>query len=477
MQLDEKKKIGKQSVFLLLEKIVLGLLSLFTVVYTARKLGAETFSILSYLLSVIAFLVAFSYMGLDVFVGRETSYHLSINKSKIKKIFLTSIKLVLISSSILTIGLIALSDFLPFSSQVRLMSPYLILTVFFSLSIIELTMLREIISKVILNIIYTALLVVFMILFLTSGFGLTGAILAYQISTLIAIFLAAIVLFKYFKNIATQKNIDIKNMFKTSSKYFVSTVIQTFAYNINVFLLTFFAVTIGIQQVGFYSLGYKIAAFIGICLQFIPEAITPAIIQSHGEKNLKKLKLLFKNEMTYTFLLVFPIMFTLVSTADVIILQFFKSEYADAIPVLQILSIFAATSVLMEIVKSLIVTKANFKYYFYIELFPAILTLLISVALIPVFKSVGAAVSFVLTTTIVALYFYKKMVKEFRFKLPKSLIKEFIFSTLFLVLFLAPRELYILVPFGIVLFIIYLMLLNLTKTINLKRILETILKI
>lgn len=474
--MNETKRIGRHSIYSLIGNLLIAVLSFFITVFVTRKLGPENYGVFSYVLTVFIFLIPFTTIGLTSMLEKSISFYLGKRNSQyIKGTFLTITKAVFIITLIITSILFLFSGTLPYSNYIRIMLPYLILTSIFTIFISTFSSLRMIGIATLINVVSNILLLLF--LFLLIGQGVTGALIAWQMSLLIPIVIFSYFLYKHiWKNIKAAL-INLKSVFSFSIPFFIGNSLSELTLYLNTFVLTYFAFRYGMVEVGFYSLALNLTMFSMNMVLFVTSAVRPAIIQFYGEGDLKKVSKTFNLSMKYTFMFVFPIIFTLITLGDVIILEIFKKSYVEAVPVLQILSLGIVFSVLIRMLLPFIYVKNKTKEYMWLSIANVAILLPLSFLLVPIWGAVGAAIARIFSLSIIMIYFFRLLTK-IKIKFSRLVVfKEFICSMLFIVLLFVPRDLVSAIASWFIVTLFYLLMLyklnvigktDMNRLINLK---------
>ncbi len=444
--MQETEKIGLHSTYLLFGNILITLLSFVITVFITIKLGPTAFGIYSFVISIFFFLSPIALFGLSSILQRNTSfYYGKKDLGAIKGYTITTSKIVLCSTSVIAVAVVLVSllfpNFLVYTDFILISIPFFFLTVFYTFySSGFLTGTRKFGLAVFFDVFSKVLIL--LVLVVLIDMHVQGVILANTIGVFIPLVILIFVLLKFFSNVKT-KQVHLKSYMSMSLQYFVAQTIFGILLYLNIFVLTYFIPSFGIEEVGFYSLASNVEFYLENFLMFIGFAITPAIIQYYGENNLQRVQKIFSLGFKYTFLLVFPVLFSLISAADVIVSDIFTKSYSGSVPILQILAFTFLATMMLRLLLPIVLAKNFVKLYLYLAIVLLTISLPLTFFLTSEFSSIGAAVSRVVPIVLGTFIFVSVVTKKAKLPLPlKFLMLEFLSASIFLLLFIAPRNIF-----------------------------------
>ncbi len=467
----EFEKIGLDSLYNLLGSVSVAFLTFFITIFITRKLGPEDYGIFSYVFSVFSLLPQFCLLSLNTILSRNTAFHVGKNDpSAIKSYFLQFSKIVFLTTAAISLGLLAVifafPDLIPFSNFLVMFIPYLFLINFFTLITSgSLSGLRKFGLVNSLTVASRALLLLFVLLLI--GQRVSGVIVSYTVSLAVPLAISIFFVHRLILSRGKTKKISLKETFSFSLPFFIAQILFGILLYFNVFALTYFAPKFGFDDVGFYSLAFHIELFLETLLLFVANSITPAISQFYGANDFSRVKKIFTLGMKYTFIFVFPITFSLVAVADVLIRDVFTKSYTESTIVLQILAFTLIATMMLRSLVSIVLAKKLVTLYLYLAIALALITIPLTFLLTSQFSVFGAAIARMVPLVVLTLIFTAIIIKKAGLTVPsRDLLLEFTGSFIFLLLFLAPRSLIYSVVFFIGSSIIYLLFLYLTKVIS-----------
>ncbi len=383
------QKISKNVSLVLISQILTYVLAFFTVVYTARYLGASGFGILSLALSIGAIFGVFADMGLSTLIVRE----LSRNKSLTGKYIVNSI-LMKIFLSILTLGLVFLTvqvigyDRLE-SLVIYLITISVIISSFYTLlnAIFQAEERMEYLS--IANIINSFVLLTGTIIGIYLGLSIIYFALIYIVTSIIVLIYCSIVYMKEFSEIPLKIDFSFwKPTIKESWSFgiiFLSGMLYTYVDSIMLSILK------GAEAVGWYSAAYRLMYIALLLPNAINMAVYPVMSRLFHDSSSESLTMLYERYFKYMLIVGIPLGVGTSILAKQVILLLYGTGYEPSITVLQILVwtivfTFAGasyTQLLQSINKQMIITK--------ISIFCLVINIIINLILIPPYSYVGAS--------------------------------------------------------------------------------------
>src|SRR5579863_1097145 len=393
------KRVSKNFASLTIAEGVTRICTLLLFIYIARVLGVTAFGELAFATAVIGFFTFFADFGLTTLGIREIARHKKETDSYGTNILLFQVLFTLFL-------LILLGVFLP---SMPISYTLKVITFFYGLGLIPLAldmsyifqahekMEYVLVGKAANQAAYLILGFALITLFknvvfvpiaaLVSGVG--GATVTYVLLTKIINF--------------RLKKPDPKNfkLLIIAAIPFVTSEILIMIYrNIDIIMLQFIK---NINEVGFYSAGYKIVNSIIIIIAFVPDSFFPLIAYhfKHDERQFKQYILLFSQTIG---LLSIPLAIGGIIYARQILTLLYGSQLvagADAFKVLLLLVIVLPFKIL---VASIIIVANKQKHYMISGAIGVILNVTLNIILIPRYGMMGAGIAIVVTETVAGIY-------------------------------------------------------------------------
>jgi len=399
--MNSARVIAKNTVTYLLANLLYFVFTFFTVIYTARYLGASLYGTLSIALAFAATFGVISDLGISTLTTREVAKDKLLTDKFVGNIIV--LRLIL---AFITVGIIFIIANLGNYSQETTVTIYIA-----SLSIIV-AVFPGIFSSIFqayekmeypsVNMILTGIILFSGTLFLISkGFGVVEFAL---LNVAAGIVVLAYCLIVYSWKVALPHiEFDINfwkkilNVSLPIGMISLSGMLYTYLDSIILSLLQ------PMEVVGWYSAAYRLM----LVLLFIPTAVNVAVFPVMSKYFLSApdaLKLLYERYFKFMIIIAIPIGFGTVLLADKIILLIFGPAYTNSTTALQILIwtivfTFAGASFVQLYIatnRQLIITK--------ISLICVVINLILNLMLIPKFSYIGASIATVITEIILVSY-------------------------------------------------------------------------
>ena len=151
-------------------------------------------------------------------------------------------------------------------------------------------------------------------------------------------------------------------------------------------------------EVGIYQVPFKIL----FALQFLPSAFTASLypaFSAYWKSNREQLVISFERGINYLMIIALPISIGIISLADKIVM-IFKPEYSPAILPLRIIIAALVFNFLNFVIGSLLNATDQQKYNTKIMGVVLLMSVVMNLLLIPVYKSVGASITVFITTVL-----------------------------------------------------------------------------
>lgn len=293
------------------------------------RLGVETFGLFNLLYALVNALVILTALGLPMGVNRFVSFYSGRkNIQQVKNVILTAL-LVLLPLSLLVVLLSLKFSFLTdyffhFAGigdyfRIIILSAPLIVFVnvvkaFFSGQL-------EINRFFLLNNLEKLFYLLLIILFLSFGWGLFGAIFAFFLANFFVFLLAIFWLARFFLSIKT-KFIFFKELFKFSWPVSLSELLRTLTASGDVLILSFFK---GSVETGRYSALFSVAVLVLIVPQVVLAFFLPLITNFLGKK--KDIKPLCGQIFWWLYAILLPLSFWLIFQGETLVKLLFGLDY------------------------------------------------------------------------------------------------------------------------------------------------------
>lgn len=392
--MNQIQKIAKNASFLLIASVISYLVGFFTIIYTARYLGAENFGILSLALAFTGIFGVSVDLGLNTLIVRDVSRDKSLTNR-----YTSNTVIIKFISSILTFGLVFLVvTILGYSKEIidviYLIFLYTCFTSFSGIfnAIFQAHEKMEYQSiSTILNSILTLGGVLIVIYFKLDVIAF--AILYSIVSLLILLY--SFIIYSW-KVVPPKIEINLsfwKPTLKESWPFGITSLSVTIFYYIDSVILS---VMVSNDIVGWYNAAYRLINALLIIPIVLNLVIFPVMSQFH-ETSKNSLRITSEKYFKYMTLIGIPIGVGTTLLADKIIPLIFGNQYLPSIIALQILVwstvlLFMSGSfarLLESSNKQIIVTK--------ISIICAIVNIILNILLIPKFSYIAASVITVLT--------------------------------------------------------------------------------
>ncbi|WP_048190940.1 flippase [Methanobacterium sp. SMA-27] len=396
------QKISKNIGLIVISQILTYVLAFFTVIYTARYLGADGFGIISLALSIGAIFGVFVDMGISTLMVRELARDKSLSNKYISNSILMKILLSFITFClvVLTVKIIGYNQIE--SIVIYVITISVILTSFFGLlnSLFQANEKMEYLAMA--NIINSAVLLLFTIIGIFYGLSIIYFAGIYVFTSTIVLIYCLIVYLLKFSNIKFEFDLSFwKPTLKESWSFgiiFLSGMLYTYIDSI---MLSILKTT---EAVGWYSAAYRLMYIALLLPNAINIVIFPVMSRMYSNSSKNSLNLLNERYFKYMIIVGIPLGFGTTLLAKQVILLLYGNVYIPSIISLQILVwaivlTFAGasyTQLLQSTNKQLIITK--------ISIACLIINIILNLILIPPYSYIGASFATFITEAVLVGY-------------------------------------------------------------------------
>jgi O-antigen/teichoic acid export membrane protein len=396
------QKITKNVSVVFISQIVSYLLGFFTIIYTARYLGANGFGIISLALSLSAIFGVIVDMGLNTLMTRE----IARNKSLSDK-YISNASVIKVILAFLTFGLLALAvniiNYSPLISDIIYIITLSVIITSFSGILTSFFQAHEKMEYIsVSNILSSVILLSGTIIGIYYGFTITYFALIYVITSLVVFIYNIIIYLLKFSRVKFEIDFSFwKPTLKEAWPFgiiFLSGMLYTYVDSIMLSILK------GVEAVGWYSAAYRFMYIALLLPNAVNMAIFPVMSRLYANSSKNDLTMLYERYFKYMIIIGIPVGFATIFLAKDVILFIYGAGYTESIISLQIMVwaivfTFAGASyvqLLQSINRQLIITK--------ISLVCLVINVILNLILIPFYSYVGASVATVITEVILVNY-------------------------------------------------------------------------
>ena len=396
------QRITKNVSVVFISQIISYLLGFFTIIYTARYLGAIGFGIISLALSLSAIFGVIVDMGLNTLMTREIARNKSLSGKYISN---ASVMKVLLA--FLTFGLLALAvniiNYSPLISDIIYIITLSVIITSFSGILTSFFQAHEKMEYIsVSNILSSVLLLTGTIIGIYFGFTITYFALIYIVTSVVVFIYNLIIYLLRFSRVKFEIDFSFwKPTLKEAWPFgiiFLSGMLYTYVDSIMLSILK------GVEAVGWYSAAYRFMYIALLLPNAVNMAIFPVMSRLYANSSKNNLTMLYERYFKYMIIIGIPLGFATIFLSKDLILLIYGTGYTESIICLQILVwaivfTFAGASyvqLLQSINKQLIITK--------ISLVCLVINVILNLILIPRFSYIGASVATVITEVILVNY-------------------------------------------------------------------------
>ncbi len=405
----QKKSVTKNYIYNLSYQILVLILPLITTPYISRVLGAENIGIFSYTTSISAYFILFGSLGIALYGQREIAYNQGDRKAYSKTFW----EIVLLRTITIIISL-ALFYFI-FASTGN--NTY---TIFYKILLIEIAGtcidiswffqgLEEFKKTVLRNTVVKIISIISIFMFVKEPEDLYLYFIIYVISIVAGNASLWISLPKFIDKVKIRELNILKHLKPTIVLFIPQIAIQVYTIFDRTMIGT---IILDKSEVGYYDQSQKIVKVLLTVVTSLGTVMLPRISNSFVNGQKKTVMAYMKKSFRVVFLLAFPMIFGIISVADMFVPLFFGQGY-DRVAVLMkvitpILLLIGMSNVIGT--QYLLPTKRQ-KEFTTSVVCGAIVNFIMNMCLIWKFGAIGASVGTVLaeaTVTSLQLYFVRK---------------------------------------------------------------------
>lgn len=400
-------------------KLLKAIISFIIGVFTVRYLGPSNYGIINYVSAIVAFVMPIMQLGFPSILVNEIVNH----PDEEGKILGTSLVLSIIASifSVISVIMFAMTANAGKTETIVVCSLYSLILIFQASEMTRYWFQAKLLSKYseISSLIAYGLVSIYKVYLLVSNKSLVWFAMTHVIE---AIIISVLLLFLYskFSNQKLSFSLSLgKAMFSKSKYYIISGLMLIIFTQTDKIMLNFL---MGDIATGYYSCALTCVNTSGFVFAAIIDSARPSVFEARRyseELFEKRLSMLFS--LVIWLSLVQSIFMTVF--ANLIISILYGQSYMPAVGVLQIAVWYVTFSNIGSVESIWVVSESKQNYLPWINLFGAILNILVNFSLIPVWGAIGAAFASVVTQ-LFSKFFLFFIIKPMR-PIGKIMLKSF----------------------------------------------------
>lgn len=402
------EKIAKNTLWLFAGQIFGRLIRVAIVIYAARLLGPASWGAFSYAMSLAAFLLIFSDVGVSAIVTKEAAREPNLGK----KYFSTALGIKLV---LLAIGMAVLVFAAPYLTKIPEAKPLLPIIAFvllfdslrnfgFAVSRSREKMRIEGLNEIATNFFISALGFAALFLYQTSK-ALT---VSYALAVALGFLLVALQLKDYFKSsFGDFDQALIKPILKTAWPFALASSLGAIMINTDTVIIGWLRAP---AEVGWYSAAQRPVQLLYIFPALFAVSLFPSLSRLAKEKTTEFKSVLF-NALKIAFFASVPLAIGGVIFGKEIINLLFGADYLNAVPAFQILMLTVLIVFPAAIITNATLALDQQKNFIVFSALGAFGNIILDILLIPTYGITGSAVATVLTQIIANAFTWYKLKK------------------------------------------------------------------
>ncbi len=232
------------------------------------------------------------------------------------------------------------------------------------------------------------------------GYGATGALFGYIIGFIISGFIGIMILYIRYYSRQNRTPIDIslrKRIVKYSGPLTVTDGANVLDKRVDTLLVGFF---LNPTAVAFYMIGKQVVTFIETPMAALGFTLSPTYNSEKVKGNIELAANIYEQALCYALLIYIPAATGLILIAEPFVKIIFGGQYTGAVPVLQVLSVYAVLQAITKLTSNGLDFLGRARERAVVMIFTSISNVVLNIILIPRFGVVGAAFATLITFSI-----------------------------------------------------------------------------
>lgn len=401
------KNVKKNYVYNLTYQILVMIVPLITTPYLSRVLGAEAIGIYSYTLSITTYFILFGSLGVAMYGQREIAY-VQDDKKKRSKVFYE-----ILLMRFFTLGISMILFYITFALRGKYSIYYKILMMEIIANALDISWffqgIEEFKKTVIRNTIVKLISIVCIFLFVKNVNDLNKYFLIYVLSTFFGNISLWLYIPKYIEKTPIKELKIFKHLRPTISLFIPQVAVQIYTVLDKTMIG---AIVNDKAEVGFYEQAQKIIKLLITIATSLGTVMVPRMANTFARGDKQKLEEYINMSFKFVLMLVFPLMFGIISIASKFVPIFYGSGYDKVIILINIIVPIVLAIGLSNVIGTqyLLPTKKQKEYTISVTA-GASVNFILNMIFIRLWNSIGASIATVIaefTVTIVQFFLVRK---------------------------------------------------------------------
>lgn len=417
--------IAKSSALIFIGTLVSLVLSFISRVLLVKLTTQSEYGTYALSLTIVTICITISTLGLHEGVTRHiASFKTHENNEIIQNTIFSSLFIVLITSTLFTIILYNISDYLSIrvfslpemSPVLKMLAVTIPFMVFMSIIISVYRAFNNINVRIIINdIIKPASYLAFLGIVVFLNMSFKEMIYAYIVSTCLSFMIIAIYFLKKPPVSVKWKQMYVNNNTKELLTYSVPllavSILLTIMSWTDTLMIGYFKDS---KMVASYNAAYPVAGLLSIVINSIGFLYVPIVSKLHSHNQVDELRKINASSTKWCFILTFPLFIIVFLFPDTILSVLYDARYIDASKVLQILAIGTVMNSYFGLNYYTLLSTGKSSLLMFCSLISALLNIILNLILIPPYGMVGAAIASSSSFILIEAYMSFKLYKDFK---------------------------------------------------------------
>ncbi len=371
----------------------------------ARILEPDSYGLLFFSLSILGTLNLFSKLGISKSGGRYISEFKETNPAKVPGIISLTFVYITITSLIVGVALFVARELLSGVLNEPELVPFLTVGILYIVFTTYTTFVRRILQSLEaikpaagVHALESGTRFLFAVGLVLLGFNALGALVGYILSSLVASVAGCYYIYTRYVQTSDGWSWPADGLPRRIAEYSLPLTATRSAdvldKRIDTILVGFFLTP---AAVSFYVIGKQVAGFVKTPASALGFTVSPTYSSLQAQGETTTATTVVEESITYVLLLYIPAAVGLILVAGPLVRIVFGSEYVGAIPVVQLLAVYAVLNAVVALLSNGLDFLGRAKQRAIVKFITAVLNVVLNIILIPTVGVVGAAAATVIT--------------------------------------------------------------------------------